>query len=46
MAETKPVPMVLVRSNEDIALDLMRFIAEATGRKRFLLRYRVGSITC
>ncbi len=31
MAETKPVPMVLVRSNEDVALDLMKFIAEATG---------------
>ena len=31
MAETKPVPMVLVRSQEDVALDLMRFIAEATG---------------
>ena len=31
MAETKPVPMMLVRSQEDVALDLMRFIAESTG---------------
>ena len=31
MADSKPVPMVLVRSNEDVALDLMRFIAETTG---------------
>ncbi len=31
MTESKPVPMVLVRSKEDVALDLMRFIAEATG---------------